>query len=310
MRHKVTIVGAGNVGATAAQRIAESELADVVLIDILEGIPQGKGLDIWESAPVCGFSSQVSGSNHYAYSADSQLVIITAGVARKPGMSREDLLATNARIVSSVVREVADYSPQAIILVVTNPLDAMAWLVKRISGFPKERVVGMAGILDSSRFRSFIARELRVSPQDVQALVLGGHGDTMVPLPRYTSVGGVPLTELLAPDRIEALVQRTRQGGAEIVGHLKTGSAYYAPSAAVWEMAEAILRDKQRFLPASAYLEGEYGLADIYLGVPVVLGASGVERVVELELTPQERESLNRSAAKVQESIKLLNQLI
>lgn len=310
MQSKITVVGAGNVGATTAQRIAESRLTDVVLIDILEGIPQGKGLDIWESGPVCGFSSQVTGSNDYADSADSQLVIITAGIARKPGMSREDLLATNAKIIKSVTKEVTRYSPEAIILVVTNPLDAMVYLVKKVSGFPRERVVGMAGILDSSRFCTFLADELGISPQSIQALVLGGHGDTMVPLPRYTNIGGIPLPELLDKDRIEALVKRTRQGGAEIVGHLKTGSAYYAPSAAIWEMICAILCDEKKLLPCAAYLEGEYGLTDIYMGVPVVLGSLGVEKIIELKLTPQEQEMLNQSAAKVKESINLINQLI
>jgi malate dehydrogenase len=298
------------VGATAAQRIAESNLADVVLLDILEGIPQGKGLDIFESGPVCGFSGQVTGSNDYADTAGSRLVIITAGVARKPGMSREDLLATNAKIVSSVTKKVVNYSPQAIILVVSNPLDVMAYLVKKVSGFPKQRVVGMAGILDSARFRTFVAQELGVSAESIHALVLGGHGDTMVPLPRYTSVGGVPLTELLSAEQIDALTRRTRQGGAEIVGYLKTGSAYYAPSAAVWEMTESILLDKKKLLPCSACLEGEYGLNDIYMGMPVVLGAEGVERIVELKLSPDEQALVKQSAAKVEESINLLNQLI
>ncbi len=309
MRHKVTIVGAGHVGATIAQRIAEANLADVALLDILAGIPQGKALDIWESGPVCGFSGQVIGTNDYADSADSDLIIITAGIARKPGMSREDLLATNARIIKSVTQEVTRYSPQAVILVVTNPLDVMVYLANKVSGLPGQKVVGMAGILDSSRFRSFIAQELRVSPQSIQALVLGGHGDTMVPLPRYANVGGVPLTELLKPERIEKLVQRTRQGGAEIVGHLKTGSAYYAPSAAAVEMAEAILLDNKKLLPCSAYLEGEYGLNDIYMGMPVILGSGGVERIIELKLTPAEQELLLQSAAKVKDSIKLLNKL-
>ncbi len=309
MPQKVTVVGAGHVGATTAQRIAETNLANVVLLDILAGIPQGKALDIWESGPVCGFSSQVIGSNDYADSADSDLVIITAGIARKPGMSREDLLATNARIIASVTKEVTRYSPETIILVVTNPLDVMAYLVNKLSGFPKQKVVGMAGILDGSRFRSFLAQELGVSPQSVQALVLGGHGDTMVPLPRYASVGGIPLTELLDPEQIERLVQRTRQGGAEIVGHLKTGSAYYAPSAAAAEMAEAILLDNKKLLPCSAYLEGEYALNDIYMGMPVVLGGGGVERIIELKLTPAEQNLLLQSAAKVKESLKLLEQL-
>ncbi|MDH7500076.1 MAG: malate dehydrogenase [candidate division NC10 bacterium] len=303
MRPKITIVGAGNVGATAAHWAAQKEMADVVLVDVIEGMPQGKALDLLQTGPVEGFDSRVIGSNGYEETADSQVVIITSGLARKPGMSREDLLARNQEIVSSVTREIVKRSPQAILIVVTNPLDTMTYLAKRVSGFPKNRVVGMAGVLDAARFRSFIAAELDCSVEDVQAFVLGGHGDEMVPLPRYSTVAGIPITELMSAEKIARLVERTRKGGGEIVGLLKTGSAYYCPSAAAVQMAEAIVKDKKRILPVSAYLEGEYGLHDIYFGVPVKLGAGGVEQIIEVRLTPEEKAALERSAAAVKKSI-------
>lgn len=303
MRPKITIVGAGNVGATAAHWAAQTEIGDIVLVDVIEGMPQGKGLDLLETGPVEGFDTRIIGTNRYEETANSAVVIITSGLARKPGMSREDLLAKNKEIVSSVTAEIVKRSPQAILIVVTNPLDTMAYLVKKVSGFPKHRVIGMAGILDAARFRSFIAAELNCSVEDIQAFVLGGHGDEMVPLPRYSTVAGIPITELMSQGQIDRLVERTRRGGGEIVALLKTGSAYYCPSAAAVQMAEAILKDKKRILPCSAYLEGEYGLSDLYFGVPVKLGANGVEQVIEVKLTPEEKAALEKSATLVKKSI-------
>ncbi len=301
---KITVVGAGHVGATCAQRLAERELArEVVLIDIVEGIPQGKGLDQWESAPIEGFDSHVIGANDYEEAADSELFIVTAGIARKPGMSRDDLLKTNAGIVKSVSSEIARVAPDSIIIMVSNPLDVMAYVAMKTTGFPRERVIGMAGVLDTARYRSFISLELGVSVEDIQALVLGGHGDTMVPLVSYTTISGIPLTQFLGNERIEALLERTRKGGAEIVGHLKTGSAYYAPSAAAVQMAEAIVKDKRRILPCAAYLEGEYGHEGIFLGVPCQLGEGGLQRIIEVELTESEAEALANSAEAVRETI-------
>ena len=303
MRPKITIVGAGNVGATAAHWAAQTEIGDIVLVDVIEGMPQGKGLDLLETGPVEGFDTRIIGTNRYEETANSAVVIITSGLARKPGMSREDLLAKNKEIVSSVTAEIVKRSPQAILIVVTNPLDTMAYLVKKVSGFPKHRVIGMAGVLDAARFRSFIAAELNCSVEDIQAFVLGGHGDEMVPLPRYSTVAGIPITELMSQGQIERVVERTRRGGGEIVALLKTGSAYYCPSAAAVQMAEAILKDKKRILPCSAYLEGEYGLSDLYFGVPVKLGANGVEQVIEVKLTPEEKAALEKSATLVKKSI-------
>ena len=302
--NRITVVGAGHVGATCAQRLAEKELArEVVLIDIVEGIPQGKGLDQWESAPIEGFDSQVIGANDYEAATNSEIFIVTAGIARKPGMSRDDLLKTNAGIVESVSKEIARVAPDSIIIMVSNPLDVMAYVAMQTTGFPRERVIGMAGVLDTARYRSFISLELGVSVEDIQALVLGGHGDTMVPLVSYTSISGIPLTQFLGEDRIEALIERTRKGGAEIVGHLKTGSAYYAPSAAAVQMAEAIVKNKRRILPCAAYLEGEYGHEGIFLGVPCQLGKGGLQRIIEVELTESEAEALANSAAAVHETI-------
>ncbi len=307
MLDKITVVGAGNVGATAAQGLARRELArTIVLVDVVEGVPQGKGLDQWESAPIEGFDSRVIGTNGYAETKGSDIVVITAGIARKPGMSREDLLKTNAGIVKDVAGHVKASSPNAIIIMVSNPLDVMAYVAKQATGFPRERVIGMAGVLDTARYRSFIAEELDISVEDIQALVLGGHGDTMVPLASYTTVSGIPLTQLLAKDRIDALVDRARHGGAEIVGLLKTGSAYYAPAAATVQMAEAIARDKKRILPCSAWLEGEFGMKDLFLGVPCKLGSKGLEGIVEVELTKDEKAALERSADAVRETMALL----
>lgn len=300
-RCKVTVVGAGMVGGTLAQRLAERDYADVVLVDIVEGMPQGKALDITEAGPVYRYDSIVTGTNGYEETEGSDLVVITSGIARKPGMSRDDLLKINAGIVREVTEKVKAGSPSSILLVVSNPLDAMVTLAHRVSGFPKQRVVGMAGILDSARYRTFIALELGVSVEDVQGFVLGGHGDTMVPLPRYTTVAGIPLTQLMPRRRIEAMVDRARNGGAEIVNLLKTGSAYYAPSASVVEMVDSILLDKKRVLPCATLLEGEYGIDGIFVGVPCVLGAAGVERVLEIELDDQERAALHRSADAVRE---------
>ncbi len=301
MRKKVTVVGAGNVGAMCAMRIGEKELADVVLIDVLEGVPAGKALDLCEAAPVESHDSGVIGcTGEYDKAKDSDIVIITAGIPRKPGMSRDDLLTTNMGIMESVCGEIASVAPDAILIIVSNPLDAMCHVCFDTTGFPKNRVMGMAGILDSARFRAFIAMELNVSVENIHALVLGGHGDTMVPLPRYSTVAGVPITEFISPERIEELVDRTRNGGAEIVGLLKTGSAYYAPSSAAVEMAEAILKDKKKILPCAAYLEGEYGINNLFIGVPVKLGENGIEEVIEIELTDEEKAALDNSAAAVQ----------
>ena len=301
MRKKVTVVGAGNVGATAAMRIAEKELADVVLIDVLDGVPAGKALDLAEAAPIEKHDSKVSGiTADYTAARNSDIVIITAGIPRKPGMSRDDLLATNMGIMKAVVTEIAKVSPNSILIIVSNPLDAMCHVAKDASGFPKERVIGMAGVLDSARFRAFIAMELNVSVENTHAFVLGGHGDTMVPLPRYSTVAGIPITELISPERIESLVVRTRNGGAEIVSLLKTGSAYYAPASAAVEMAEAILKDKKKILPCAVYLNGEYGINDLFIGVPVKLGEKGAEQVIEIELTEEESKALHASAAAVQ----------
>ena len=300
-RPKVTVVGAGNVGATTAQYIVERELADVVLTDVVDGLPQGKALDLLEAGPVHRYDCRLVGATDYKETAGSDIVVITAGLARKPGMSRDDLLFKNAEIVGAVVDEVARLSPESILIVVTNPLDAMAQLAWRKSGFPKHRVFGMAGILDSARFRTFIAQELEVSVENVTAFVLGGHGDTMVPLPRYSTVAGIPITDLLSKERIEALVKRTANGGAEIVNLLKTGSAFYAPGAAVTEMVEAILKDKKKILPCAAYLEGEYGITGLFVGVPVKLGRRGIEQVIQITLTPDEAAALKRSAEAVRE---------
>ena len=301
LRRKVTVIGAGNVGATTAQQIIETGLADVVLVDIVDGLPQGKALDLAEAAPVVGYDVRITGTNDYADTAHSKIIVVTSGLARQPGMSRDDLMAKNAGIVAAVVRQAAAVSPGAIIIVVTNPLDAMCHVALKASGFPPERVIGMAGVLDSARFRAFIAAELEVSVRDIRAFVLGGHGDTMVPLPRYSTVGGVPITELMSAERIEALVERTRNGGAEVVALLKTGSAYYAPAASVVEMVEAILRDRRRILPCAAYLRGEYGVTGLYVGVPIVLGNGGMEKVIEISLTDDERAAFNRSADAVRD---------
>jgi len=300
-RYKVTVVGAGMVGGTLAQRLAERDYADVVLVDIIEGMPQGKALDITEAGPVYGYDSIVTGSNGYEETAGSDLVVITSGVARKPNMSRDDLLKINAEIVREVTERVKAASPEAILIVVSNPLDAMVTLAHRVSGFSKQRVIGMAGVLDTARYRTFIAMELGVSVEDVHGFVLGGHGDTMVPLPRYTTVAGIPINQLLPADRIEAIADRARNGGAEIVNLLKTGSAYYAPSASVVDMVDSILLDKRRVLPCAALLEGEYGIDGIFVGVPCVLGAAGLEKVLEIELNDQERAALHRSADAVRE---------
>ena len=300
-RNKVTVVGAGNVGATTAQRIVEAGIADVVLVDIVEGLPQGKALDLAEAAPVVGHDAHIVGSNDYADSAGSDIVVVTSGLARQPGMSRDDLLAKNAGIVRSVVEQAVKHSPDCILIIVTNPLDAMCHVALAASGFPRERVIGMAGVLDSARFRTFIAMELGVSVQDTHAFVLGGHGDTMVPLPRYSTVAGIPITELLSPDRVQAIVDRTANGGAEVVALLKTGSAYYAPAASTFEMVEAILLDRKRVLPCAAYLQGEYGVDGLFVGVPVVLGAGGLERVIEIKLSDDEQAAFDKSAASVRE---------
>jgi len=308
-RNKVTVIGAGNVGATTAQRIAEAGLADVVLVDIIDGLPQGKGLDLAEAAPVVRHDAAVRGTNDYADTAGSDIVVVTSGIARKPGMSRDELMSTNAGIVRSVVQAAVQHSPDAILIIVTNPLDAMCHVAMQASGFPRERVIGMAGVLDSARFRSFIAEELGISVVDTSAFVLGGHGDTMVPLPRYSTVAGIPITDLLPADRIQALVDRTANGGAEIVALLKTGSAYYAPAAASFEMVDSILRDRKRVLPCAAFLQGEYGVDGLFVGVPVVLGTRGMERVIEITLTDDERGAFERSAGAVRELVAKLDAL-
>ncbi|MBO2519466.1 MULTISPECIES: malate dehydrogenase [Limnochorda] len=306
-RKKITIVGAGNVGATTAHWIASRNLGDVVLVDVVEGLPQGKALDLLQAGPVAGFDVNVIGTNSYEDTRDSDVVVITAGVARKPGMSRDDLLQTNFNIIRSVVEQVVQYSPNAFMIVVSNPVDVMTYAAYRISGWPKERVMGMAGVLDSTRFRTFIAQELGISVKDVSAFVLGGHGDAMVPLVRYSYAGGIPIEKLLPRETIDRIVERTRKGGGEIVNLLKTGSAFYAPAASTADMVEAILRDQRRLLPAIAYLDGEYGERDIYVGVPVILGGKGIEKVVEIELTPEEQEAFRRSVQSVREPLAKLS---
>jgi malate dehydrogenase len=306
MRKKITVVGAGNVGANCAINIAYKELADVVLVDIVEGVPQGKGLDMLQMGPIEGYDVRVTGANDYEPTRDSDVVIITAGFPRKPGMSRDDLLMANYEIVKTAAENAAKYSPNAILILVTNPLDAMCWTAFKVTGFPRERVIGMAGVLDTARYRTFLGEALGVSIENIQALVLGGHGDTMVPLVRLTSVGGIPLTELLDQATIDAIVTRTRNGGAEIVKYLKTGSAYYAPSAAAVEMAESILKDKKKVLPCAAHLEGEYGINGLFVGVPVKLGAKGIEKIYEVKLQDDEKEALQKSAGAVQELVDVL----
>jgi len=307
MVNLITVVGAGNVGATTAQRVAEKELARrVIMVDVVEGVPQGKGLDQWQSAPIEGFDSRVIGANGYDETAGSDIVIITAGIARKPGMSRDDLLNTNAGIVKQVSEQIARTSPNAIIIVVSNPLDVMCYVAKKVTGFPRERVIGMAGVLDTARYRAFLAEALDVSVRDIQAMVLGGHGDTMVPLINYTTVSGIPVTQLLDRKTLDEIVDRTRNGGAEIVKHLKTGSAYYAPSSGAVQMAEAIVFDQKRVLPCAAWLEGEYGMSGLFLGVPVKLGRAGMEKVLEVELTSKERVDLGKSAEAVREPMSKL----
>jgi len=306
-RKKITVVGAGNVGATAAFIAVQKELANIVLIDVMEGVPQGKALDMYEASPILGVDAMVHGTQDYAETANSDLVIITAGIARKPGMSRSDLLSTNVKIVSEVTRNIVKYSPDCVILVVTNPLDAMVYTAKQVSGFPKQRVIGMAGVLDSARMCAFIAEELDVSIENVAAFVLGGHGDTMVPLPRYSTVDGIPITELMPKERVDAICERTVNGGAEIVAHLKTGSAFYAPGASVVQMAEAIIKDKKRILPCATYLEGEYGVDGYYLGVPCKLGGGGVEAVIELDLSEAEDKALRHSMDAVKELVQVVD---
>jgi malate dehydrogenase len=304
MMNKITVVGAGNVGATAAQRLAEKELARrVVLVDVIEGVPQGKALDQWESAPIEGFDTRVLGANDYSPAAGSELVVVTAGIARKPGMSRDDLVRTNADIVKQVSLEIKRHCPDAIVLVVSNPLDVMCWVAKQVTGFPRERVLGMAGVLDTARYRAFLAEALDVSVEDIQAMVLGGHGDTMVPLVSYTTVSGIPVTQLLDKAKLDTIVERTRNGGAEIVAFLKTGSAYYAPSAAVTQMVEAIAHDKKRILPCAAWVQGEYGVSGVYLGVPCKLGRRGLEQILEVKLSAEEQAALKKSADAVKETM-------
>jgi malate dehydrogenase len=304
MMNKITVVGAGNVGATAAQRLAEKELARrVVLVDVIEGVPQGKALDQWESAPIEGFDTRVLGANDYSPAAGSELVVVTAGIARKPGMSRDDLVRTNADIVKQVSLEIKRHCPDAIILVVSNPLDVMCWVAKQVTGFPRERVLGMAGVLDTARYRAFLAEALDVSVEDIQAMVLGGHGDTMVPLVSYTTVSGIPVTQLLDKAKLDTIVERTRNGGAEIVAFLKTGSAYYAPSAAVTQMVEAIAHDKKRILPCAAWVQGEYRVSGVYLGVPCKLGRRGLEQILEVKLSAEEQAALKKSADAVKETM-------
>jgi len=306
MRRKVTVVGAGNVGATVAHRLADKQLADIVITDILEGIPLGKGLDLLESGPIEGYDVKIKGSNDYKDTANSDLVVLTAGFPRKPGMSRDDLLKANFDVVKGVTKEIVHYSPNAILIVVTNPLDAMVQTAFKVSGFPKHRVMGMAGILDSARYRTFIAEALGVSVQDVQGLVLGGHGDTMVPVPSYTTVAGIPVSQLMSKEQLDKIITRTAKGGGEIVNLLKTGSAYYAPSAAVVEMIDAIFNDRKKVLPCAAYLEGEYGISGLFVGVPCKLGARGIEQIIEIALTPEERAALQKSAAAVKELVDII----
>jgi malate dehydrogenase len=306
MRRKVTVVGSGNVGATVAHRLADKQLADVVLIDILEGIPQGKALDLLESGPVEGYDVKLKGTNDYADTANSDLVVVTAGFPRKPGMSRDDLLKANYDVVKATVEKVVKYSPDCILIVVTNPLDAMVQTAYKVSGFSKNRVIGMAGVLDTARYRTFIAEALNVSVQNVQGFVLGGHGDNMVPVPRYTTVAGIPVTDLIPKEQLDQIITRTRNGGAEIVNLLKAGSAYYAPSAAVVEMVDAIFNDRKKILPCAAYLEGEYGVKGLFVGVPVKLGAKGIEQIVEIKLTSEEQAALKKSADAVQELVSVI----
>jgi malate dehydrogenase len=306
MRKKITVVGAGNVGATVAHRLADKQLADIVLIDILEGIPQGKGLDLLQSGPVEGYDVKIKGTNDYADTANSDLVVLTAGFPRKPGMSRDDLLKANFDVVKGTTEQVVKHSPDCILIVVTNPLDAMAQTAFRVSGFAKNRVVGMAGILDSARYRTFIAAALNVSVKDVQGLVLGGHGDTMVPVPSYTTVAGIPISSLMPKEQLDKIIARTAKGGGEIVNLLKTGSAYYAPSAAVAEMVDAIFNDRKKILPCAAYLEGEYGIHGLFVGVPCKLGAGGIEQIIEIKLTPEEQAALQKSAAAVKELVDIV----
>jgi malate dehydrogenase len=306
MRKKITVVGGGNVGASCAVNLAYKELGDIVLVDVVEGVPQGKALDMLQMGPVEGYDVRLTGANDYAPTANSDVVVITAGLARKPGMSRDDLLLANHEVVKGVTEQIVKYSPNCIIVLVTNPLDAMCWTAFKTSKFPKSRVIGMAGVLDSARFRTFIAQELDVSVENVTAVVMGGHGDTMVPVVRLSGVSGIPLTELIAPDKLAAIVDRTRNGGAEIVKYLKTGSAYYAPSAAAVEMVESIVKDKKKVLPCAAYLEGEYGISGLFVGVPVKLGAKGIEQIYQIKLTEEEKDMLAKSAASVQELVDIL----
>jgi len=308
-RNKITIIGAGNVGSSTAQRLAEKEIADLVLLDVVPDLPQGKALDILESSPLSRFNTKLVGTNDYADTAGSDIVVITSGVARKPGMSRDDLLKTNATIVAQVTREVARYSPDSILIVVSNPLDAMTYVASKISRFSKNRIVGMAGVLDTARFRTFIAMEIGVSVENVNAFVLGGHGDSMVPSIRYTTVVGIPVTELISKDRLDQIIKRTKEGGAEIVGLLKTGSAYYAPSAAVVEMVEAILKNKNKILPCAAYCQGEYGIKDLFVGVPVKLGINGVEKIIEISLTQEEKSGLLKSSEAVAQLCQSIDKL-
>jgi len=304
MLNRITVVGAGNVGATAAQRLAEKQLArTVVMVDVVEGLPQGKALDQWQAGPIEGFDTRVVGANDYGAAAGSEIVVVTAGIARKPGMSRDDLVRTNVGIVRDVAQQIKQHCPQAIVVVVSNPLDVMCWVMKQVTGFSRERVFGMAGVLDTARFRSFLAVALDVSVEDIQAMVLGGHGDTMVPLISHTTISGIPVAQLLDGPTLDHIVQRTRDGGAEIVAHLKTGSAFYAPSAAVVQMVEAIVRDTHRLLPCAAWLDGEYGLSGVYVGVPCKLGRRGLEQIVEIELAPDERAALKKSADAVKETM-------
>jgi len=309
-RIKVTVVGAGNVGGSIAQRLAEKNWYDIMLVDIVEGLPQGKALDLVEAGPICGYDSAVTGANHYEATKDSDVVVITSGVPRRPGMSRDELLETNTNIVSAVVRETAKHSPDAILIIVSNPLDVMTHVAHRVSGFPRNRVLGMAGVLDSARFRSFIAEALQVSVENIHAMVLGGHGDSMVPLNRYTTVAGRPVSEWLSPEALEALIKRTREGGIEIVNLLKTGSAFYAPAASVVEMVEAISKDQKKILPCAALCAGEYGFKDLFLGVPVKLGAGGVEEIIEYALTSQEHAALEASAKAVRELCRHVDQIM
>ncbi len=306
MRKKITVIGAGNVGATLAHRIVDKQLADVALIDILEGVPQGKGLDLLEAGPIGGYDVRIKGTNDYQDTANSDIIVMTAGFPRKPGMSRDDLLKANYAVVKAAIEQAAKHSPDAILIVVTNPLDAMVQTAYRVSGFPKNRVIGMAGVLDSARYRTFIAEALNVSVQDVEGLVLGGHGDTMVPVPSYTTVAGVPVSHLMPREQLDKIIDRTRKGGAEIVNLLKTGSAFYAPSAAVVQMIDAIFNDRRKILPCAAYLEGEYGINGLFVGVPVKLGARGIEEIVQIKLTPEEQAALEKSAAAVKELTEII----